>query len=194
MKTQLLPIPVSGLSSAHRIGEAKESHRLVTYRRLLVAIDFSEYSKKTIEYAIQLATFTGASLKILHVCPTLGHLAVCYHGLHIGNDLVKGLTEMASREAKEKLSLVTEETLAKGLKAQSILRVGSPYEEIVSVAKTMEADLIVIGSHGKRGFGRLLLGSTTERVLQHSPCAVLVVKDLAPGRFAARHTDETPQD
>jgi universal stress protein A len=194
MKTQLLPIPASRLSSTDRTCDAKESNRLVAYRRLLVAIDFSEHSKKTIEYAMQLAAFTGASLRILHVCPIPGHPAACYHGLHFGNDLVKSLTEMANREANEKLSLVTEEILAKGLKAQSILRVGSPYEEIVSVAKAMRAELIVIGSHGNRGFGGLLLGSTAERVLQYSPCAVLVVKDLAPGCLAARHTDEAPQD
>jgi nucleotide-binding universal stress UspA family protein len=59
------------------------------------------------------------------------------------------------------------------------LRLGNPYEEIVAEAKEMGADLIVIGSHGYRGLERLLLGSTAERVVQYSPCAVLIVKDAS---------------
>jgi hypothetical protein len=72
---------------------------------------------------MRLASFTGARMKLLHVYPIPSHPAVCYHGLHIGNDLVKCLVEMANREANEKLSLVTKEILAKGLKAQPVLRV-----------------------------------------------------------------------
>jgi universal stress protein A len=175
-KTPLLPIPFSGLSSICRTRDVKERDRLLTCRRLLVAIDLSEHSKETVNYAIRLAAFTGARMKLLHVCPIPSHPAVCYHGLHIGNDLVKCLVEMANREANEKLSLVTKEILAKGLKAQPVLRVGNPYEEIVSVAKEMRADLIVIGSYDYKGLGHLLVGSTAERVLQDAPCAVLVVK------------------
>jgi nucleotide-binding universal stress UspA family protein len=70
--------------------------------------------------------------------------------------------------------------VAKGLVAESIFRVGNPYEEIVSAAKEISADLIVIGSHGHTGLGRLLLGSTAERVAKYAPCPVLVVKD-SPG-------------
>jgi universal stress protein A len=175
-KTPLLPIPFSGLSSTYRTGDSKERDRLVTCRRLLVAIDLSEHSKKTVDYAMRLAAFTGASMKLLHVCPIPSHSAVCYHGLHIGNDLGKSLAEMANREANEKLSLVTKEILAKGLKAQQLLRVGNPYEEIVSVAKGMRADLIAIGSYDYNGLEHFLVGSTAERVLQDAPCAVLVVK------------------
>ena len=75
--------------------------------------------------------------------------------------------------------------IAKGLKAQPVLLVGNPDEEIVRVAKEMEADLIVIGSHGYRGIGRLLLGSTAERVVQYASCAVLVVKGAPVDQPAA---------
>jgi universal stress protein A len=186
MKTSLLPISFSGLSSTNRTCDTKERDRLVTCRRLLVAIDLSEHSKKTVNYAVRLAAFTGASMRVLHVCPIPGHPAACYHGLHIENDLVKSLAEMANLEASEKLSLVTKEILAKGLKAQPLLRVGNPYEEIVSVAKEMRADLIVIGSSDFKGLGHLLVGSTAERVLQYVPCAVLVVKGSPADRRAVR--------
>jgi nucleotide-binding universal stress UspA family protein len=93
--------------------------------------------------------------------------------------------ETARREANEQLSLITQQMIAKGLKAQPVLRVGNPDEEIVRVAKELEADLIVIGSHGYRGIGRLLLGSTAERVVQYASCAVLVVKGAPVDQPAA---------
>src|SRR5206468_779697 len=80
------------------------------------------------------------------------------------------------------------------LNAQPALRVGNPYEEIVSAAKEMGADLIVIGSHGHGGLGRLLLGSTAERVLQYAPCAVLVVKDATVDGIAGREIGEVRED
>lgn len=78
---------------------------------------------------------------------------------------------------KGRSSLVTGQIGAKGLKTETVLRVGKPYEEIVDAAKELGADLIVIGSHGYSGVGRLLLlGSNAERVVRYAPCAVLVVK------------------
>ena len=66
---------------------------------------------------------------------------------------------------------------ANGLQAEPILRHGNPYEQIVNAAEELGVDLIVIGSQGYTGLGRLLLGSTADRVLQYAPCPVLVVKD-----------------
>ena len=58
-----------------------------------------------------------------------------------------------------------------------LVPVGNPFEEIVKASKEFSVDLIVIGSHGYAGLGRLLLGSTADRVLQYASCPVLVVKD-----------------
>jgi universal stress protein A len=66
---------------------------------------------------------------------------------------------------------------ANGLQAELLSRHGNPYEEIVKAAKQFGVDLIIIGSHGYTGWGRLVLGSTAERVMQYAPCPVLVVKD-----------------
>ena len=65
---------------------------------------------------------------------------------------------------------------ANGLQAESILRHGNPYEEIVNAVREIGVDLIVIGSHGYTGLGRLQLGSTANRVLQYPPGPVLVVE------------------
>jgi nucleotide-binding universal stress UspA family protein len=168
--------------------------RPVAYRNLLVPIDFSEHSKKTIEYATQLAAFTDGSIKILHVLQMPENLAAFYEGIYIEHEVINTHVETVKRKANDQLSLVTEQMLAKGLKAQPALRVGNPYEEIVSAANEMGADLIVIGSHGHGGLGRLLLGSTAERVLQYAPCAVLVVKGAAVDPIAGRETAEVRED
>ena len=172
MKTKIPFDPSSeALSPSEQAFKPESGSRLVTYRNFLVPIDFSEHSKKTIEYATQLAALTGASIKILHILQMPERPAAFYRGINIQPNL-------SDRDvANEQLSQVIGEILAKGLQAQSILRIGNAYEEIVSVANEMDVDLIVIGSHGYRGLGRLLLGSTAERVLQYAPCAVLVVKD-----------------
>ena len=186
MKTDNLPKP----SSVVNLAGQREKDHLVAYSHLLVPVDFSEHSKKTIEYATQLAGFTGGTLHILHVCQTIESRADFYEGIYVEHELVKSLLETAKREANEQLSLITQQMIAKGLKAQPVLRVGNPDEEIVRVAKELEADLIVIGSHGYRGIGRLLLGSTAERVVQYASCAVLVVKDAPVDQPAAHLTAE----
>jgi universal stress protein A len=181
MKTKIPQDPPSGASSSsEQAFDARGSDRLRAYSKLLVPIDFSEHSKKTIEYATKLAALTSASIKILHVFQIPEYPAAFYEGLYIEHEAIKTHVDKAKREASAQLSLIAEQIRAKGMEAEPILRSGNPYEEIVNAAKEIGVDLIVIGSHGYAGLGRLLLGSTAERVLQYAPCPVLVVKE-APG-------------
>ena len=150
----------------------------MVYRNLLIPIDFSEHSKKTIDYATQLADLAGASMKILHVLKLPEYPAAFYQGLYIEHDQIKTYLETGKAEATAQLSLMTDPILAKGLRVETVLRVGNPSEEIVNVAKELAVDLVVIGSHGYGGLGRFLLGSTAERVVQYVHCPVLVVKGV----------------
>ena len=163
-------LPPSTISTTGQRGD----DRLVAYGTLLVSVDFSEHSKKTIEYAMQLAAFTGAAIKIMHVCQLPELPADFYEGNYVERELVTGVLEIAKREAIKRLSVVTGQIEAKGLNTETVLRVGKPYEEIVGAAKELDADLIVIGSHGYSG--AYCLASNAERVVRYPPCAVLVVK------------------
>jgi nucleotide-binding universal stress UspA family protein len=177
MKIKLSSDQTSGvLPSSDQTSDALGRDRLITYRLFLVPIDFSEHCKETIQYAIQLAALTGASIRMLHVFHMPDYPAAFYQGLYVEHEAVKIQVEAAKREALTQLSLFADEIHANGLEAESILRDGKPYEEIVSTAKELGVDLIVIGSHGYGGLGRLLLGSTADRVLQYARCPVLVVK------------------
>jgi universal stress protein A len=178
MKPKYSPDQSSGKSAlTGQTDDADGSEDLIAYRLFLVPIDFSEHSKKTIQYATQLAALTGASIRLLHVFQIPEYPAAFYHGLYLEHEAVRIHLETAKREATAQLSQIADQMRAKGLEAEPILRPGNPYEEIVNVAKEIGVDLIVIGSHGFAGLGRLLLGSTADRVLQYAPCPVLVVKD-----------------
>jgi universal stress protein A len=155
---------------------AGESDPLEGYRKFLVPIDFSEHSKKTVESATQLAVLTGGSITLLHVFQTPDYPAAFYQGLYTEHEQVRTQVDLLKREANAQLALVIEQIVAKGPEAQPLLRIGNPYDEIVSAAKEIRADLIVIGSHGHTGLERFLVGSTAERVVQYAPCPVLVVK------------------
>jgi universal stress protein A len=180
MKTKIPSDPSSDVSIvSEQAIDAGDSDRSLIYRNLLVPIDFSEHSEKTVQYAAKLAGLAGASVKILHVIKIPEYPAALYQGLYIEHDQVRAYLETAKRDATAQLSLVTERILAKGLDAEGLLRIGNPFEEIVNAAKETSVDLIVIGSHGYGGLGRLLLGSTAERVIQYAPCPVLVVKEAS---------------
>jgi universal stress protein A len=163
-------------ASSDQTDDAHGSERMIAYGLFLVPVDFSEHSKKTIQHARQLAALTGASIRLLHVFQIPDYPAAFYHGVYLEHEAVKIHVEAAKREATAQLSLLVEQMRANGLQAEPILRHGNSYEEIVNAAKEIGVDLIVIGSHGYTGLGRLLLGSTADRVLQYAPCPVLVVK------------------
>ena len=178
MKSKLSLEQASDVSaSSDQKDDAHGSQRLTAYRLFLVPVDFSEHSKKIIQDARQLAALTGAGIRLLHVFQIPEFPAAFYHGLYLENEAIKIHLETAKCEAITQLSVIAEQMRANGLQAEPILRHGNPYEEIVKAAKEFGVDLIVIGSHGYTGFGRLVLGSTTDRVLQYAPCPVLVVKD-----------------
>jgi universal stress protein A len=174
------PDPPPGVSSvSEKALGAKGRDRSATYRNFLVPIDFSEHSRQTLESATQLAALTGAKVNILHVFQMPDYPSAFYQGLYIEHEAIKNYADKAQNEARTQLSLLAEQIRAKDMAAEPLLRVGNPYEEIINAAKEIGADLIVIGSHGYTGLGRLLLGSTAYRVIHYAPCPVLVVRELS---------------
>jgi nucleotide-binding universal stress UspA family protein len=82
--------------------------------------------------------------------------------------------ELAS--AKDNVNKVSEAAEKEGIKTAPVVTTGKPYEAIIETSKQKKADFIVVGSHGRTGLARLLMGSVTERVIGHAEVAVLVVK------------------
>ncbi len=153
----------------------EEDH--LTFGRILVPIDFSEHSKKTVSCAINLALRDNAMVQLLHVFQISDYVVTPFARRNQQTDQVKSQIDAAEQEARERLAAFEQQFQNRGIKVEAYIRVGYPFDEIVAMAEHFNVDLIVIGSHGCSGITRLLVGSTAERVVEHAPCPVLVVKE-----------------
>lgn len=144
-------------------------------RRILVPLDFSAHAMNALRYATGFARQSNATLIFVHVTEPVVYPSDFGYAPLPPN----ALEENFQRDARERLEAVAGEQIAAGLKAQVVMRVGKPYYEIAEAARELEADLIVITTHGYAGLTHVLLGSTAERVVRHAPCPVLVVREQA---------------
>jgi len=144
---------------------------MITIKRILCPIDFSEYSRQAIDRAVALAGEYLGSITALHVVtqvvpPRPPDLAVLYPPIaYTPEDLQQFRTH--TREFVEREN--------DGAPIDVVVVVGNVASEIVRVAEELPADMIVIGTHGRSGFDRLMLGSVTERILRRVRCPVLTV-------------------
>ena len=140
--------------------------------KILVPTDFSTCSKKALQYAIPLAKLYGASIALLTVVPSMSYAAGGLGGI----DYVPIELDMRS-EAERNLGALTADTKLDIATAEKFVQTGAPGNEIVSFAKSLPADLIVISTQGHTGLKHALLGSVAEYVVRHAPCPVLVVRE-----------------
>jgi len=146
-----------------------------TYHQILVPVDGSPTSEKALNEAIRLAQLTGARLRLVHVVDELSYVNGFEPAMNYLNEIIPLM-----REAGEKLlAHERQKALDKGVDADSVLIVEGPgriCDHVTEQARRIKADLIVVGSHGRRGIGRVLLGSDAEQIVRHAPVPVLVVR------------------
>jgi nucleotide-binding universal stress UspA family protein len=143
---------------------------VIEFNRILCPVDFSESSTRALAHAAALTRWYEAHLTVLHVAPT-------FDPVQIRGDLgvpVEFVTPVTREEVLSELSRILERS-GVSPDAHLIAQAGDASTTIVREALTTRADLIVIGTHGRRGFKRLLLGSVAETVLHEAPCPVLTV-------------------
>lgn len=144
--------------------------------RILVPVDFSDTSQKALEYAVAFAVQFRAKLILLHV---IQPLAFPVEFGYVPAELAD-FGETATKAASKKLQALCREypqQLGGEQAVERVVRRGTPWHEIATTAKECAADLIIIATHGHTGLKHVLLGSTTERVVRHAPCPVLVVRE-----------------
>jgi nucleotide-binding universal stress UspA family protein len=138
-------------------------------KKILVAHDGSKISDKALKRAVEIAVGTEASLTVLSVVPELY------------------LTELSDLDRQRIMEALTDETKitmekvrvslsGKAIETKTIVRQGHAAEKILETAQKMKIDLLVVGSHGRHGARKFLLGSISSKVVDHSTCPVLVVK------------------
>jgi len=142
-----------------------------TWRRLLVAEDFSEHAAAALDTAISLARELGARVEVVHVYQRPVELLTPYE-IALPESVVTEVRNAAS----ERLRGSIEKVRAAGVQGEAHLREGPPAASIVQLAAELPADLIVLGTRGLTGFKHALLGSVAERTLRTAPCPVLAVK------------------
>ena len=148
------------------------------FRNILVPTDGSPPSRRAIERAVRFAKEQKARVTGLWVGPVWEPNLYAYSG-----DIPAGFTSLeqfavdVKKTAAQYLGVVEKAAAAAGVKCKcSYLRSNFPYQEIVNAARRSGCDLIVMGSHGRRGISKLLLGSQTSMVLAHSTIPVLVCR------------------
>lgn len=141
------------------------------YARILVTTDFSEEALPAVQEAARLARILGSRLTLLYVVEDRLPAMIA-----AASDLDRRqLLEQHRRRAEQSLrSHVQEHLPDQG--AEVVVQVGAAVEKILQTAEEQEADLIVMATHGHGFVRHALFGSTTERVLHHAPCPVLVVR------------------
>ena len=157
-----------------------------TVKRILVPTDFSETADKALVYAKDLATRIGASLHLVHVFKD--PYAVAAYTPEVYTPVPAEVRERAMEEVRERLLErldADEEQQFRG--SRGIVR-GLVAPQIVDYAATQDIDLIVIGTHGRRGVAHLLLGSVAEHVVRTAACPVLTVR--AEHRNAEEQVEE----
>ena len=138
----------------------------MNYHRILFATDFSPASEAALKYATALARDSGARLLIVHVeeLPTP----------YAGGEMMLPQPEYPNPEIRKMLEAVV--PTDKNVAYEHHLLLGTAAEDIVRVATEEKADLIVIGTHGRTGLKRVLMGSVAEAVMRHAHCPVLTLK------------------
>lgn len=139
-------------------------------KKILIPTDGSDYSIRAAEYGIKIAKMLGAQVMVVYV---------------IDNVVLSQIAKVSEQETVERelkedgqryINYVLSLAQHAGVKAGSLLAKGRPFEQIVHLAKGLGMDLIVMGTYGRRGAERILIGSVAERVIEYASCPVLVVK------------------
>ena len=144
---------------------------ILNIKRIVVPIDLSTCSLDALEYAAQFAKPLGASLTILHVLEPVAY------GLDFSLSHAKEWREQRTYLEK-RLTVLTACLHAQGLQAESVLKPGLPADSIVSYITQQGFDLMIMGTHGRRGISHVLVGSVAGAMLRHAPCPVLTVRQF----------------
>ncbi|HEX2732622.1 MAG TPA: universal stress protein [Polyangiaceae bacterium] len=142
-----------------------------SFKKILVPVDFSKHSDEAVQTASDIAKRYGATLTLLHVYEPVAYALPEGYVLYTADQLTQLLAEFEKSLAKAK-----SDALATGVSAVDARQVdGIAHHEITELARKENYDLIVMGTHGRRGLNRLMMGSVAEKVLRNAPCPVLSV-------------------
>jgi universal stress protein A len=152
--------------------------------KILLAIDESIFSQAATKVVVQQMRPGQTELCVLHVVEPLSNFPYVYKGQAVN---LKALQQERVREGRELVQRVGQLLSKAGFKVQRVVEEGDPRSAIIDQAARGKADLIIVGSHGKKGLSRFMLGSVAEYVARYARCSVMIVRVArARGRSFAR--------
>lgn len=146
-------------------------------KKILVPIDFSDYSKNALKYAMEFANSIDAKLHFVYVIEPLVFPA----DFSMGQISLPALDVETADRAKEELDTLVKSEFGDSAEVETIIKTGKPFVEINDCARELDIDLIIISSHGHTGVEHLLFGGTAEKVVKKAPCPVLSIREPIKG-------------
>ncbi len=148
------------------------------FQKILCPIDFSEHSLAALDVALKVVQQNDAKLYLLTVAPTLAGTA----GFQ---PIPLDPYPLLEKDGQQQLARVGRERIPAAVRYETLVLSGDPAEQVLDTARNIGADLIVMGTHGRRGLVHMVLGSVAERVVRESPIPVLTAHAKARVRKAA---------
>lgn len=143
------------------------------FKKIFIATDGSEQNRRAIEYGIELAKIAGGKIFVGYVVDTAAFASI---PMDAGWEMMYELMETEANEAVQKVEVLAKQA---GIDVETILLEGHPSNEIIEFSQKNGIDVIVMGTLGKSGLDRFLLGSVAEKVTRNSTVPVLVVKGVS---------------
>ena len=155
-------------------------------KRILIPVDFSDDSLKALAYARDFAKPFGAELSVLYVVEPIYYATPA--DMYATSANIALLVEEQRRIGAQQLARINADLKKKGERVRTLLKAGSGAQCIVDTAKSVKADLIIMGTHGRTGFAHMLMGSVAEKVVRTAGCPVLTVRREAAKKAARKKT------
>jgi nucleotide-binding universal stress UspA family protein len=149
---------------------------MTTIRRILCPVDFSDHSRRALDHALAIAAWYDSTVTVLHVASVM---PVAAYVSGSGMPAFAALTNEARDALRQSLCRFAGHDAGSAARREFEIAEGGTPETILSRASALPADLLVLGTHGRSGFERWVLGSVAERVLRLAPCPVLTVPKAA---------------
>ena len=148
-----------------------------TISKILVPIDFSDYSKNALKYAVNFAKLFKAKIYLITVIEP----AIYPADFSMGQVAIPSTDIDSTQRAEEGLKNLAKNEIGSAVEVETIIKTGKPFIEINETAAEKDIDLIIIATHGHTGVEHLLFGSTAEKVVRKAPCPVMTLREPIKG-------------
>lgn len=146
-------------------------------KKILVPIDFSDYSKSALKYAVNFCKNCQAEMYLIYVVEPV----IYPPDFSMGQIAIPSVNAEWDERARQELDKLAKEEIPSTVPVKTIIKTGKPFVEIVETASELEVDLIIIATHGRSGVEHILFGSTAEKVVRKAPCPVLTLREPIKG-------------